>query len=50
MANLTKKDLKKLQVGGLYVDVELGEPESFHTDVEKKKAEDQGYTLTDDDR
>ena len=46
----TKNDLKKLQVGGFYVDVELGEPESFHTDVEKKKAEDQGYTLTDDDR
>ena len=46
----TKNELKKLQVGGFYVDVELGEPESFHTDVEKKKAEDQGYTLTDDDR
>ena len=46
----TKNDLKKLQVNGFYVDVELGEPQSFHTDVEKKKAEDQGYTLTDDDR
>lgn len=46
----TKNDIKKLQVGGFYVDVELGEPQSFHTDVEKKKAEDQGYSLGDDDR
>ena len=46
----TKNDLKKLQVNGFYVDEDLGEPQSFHTDVEKKKAEDQGYTLTDDDR
>ena len=46
----TKNDLKKLQVSGFYVDEDLGEPQSFHTDVEKKKAEDQGYTLTDDDR
>ena len=46
----TKNDIKKLQVGRFYVDVELGEPQSFHTDVEKKKAEDQGYSLGDDDR
>ena len=46
----TKNDLKKLQVAGFYVDEELGEPVAIHTDVEKKKAEDQGYSLTDDDR
>jgi len=46
----TKNDIKKLQVSGFYVDVDLGEPISIHTDVEKKKAEDQGYSLTDDDR
>jgi hypothetical protein len=28
----------------------LGEPQIIHTDIEKKKAEDQGFNLTDDDR
>jgi hypothetical protein len=46
----TKNDVKKLQVAGFYRDVELGEPTQVHTDVEKKKAEGEGYTLTDDDR
>jgi len=46
----TKNDLKKLQVAGFYREVELGEPVQVHTDVEKKKADEQGYSLTDDDR
>lgn len=46
----TKNDVRKLQVSEFYCDVDLGDPLSFHTDVEKKKAEDQGYTLNDDDR
>jgi hypothetical protein len=46
----TKNDIKKLQVSGFYRDVDLGEPQSFFSDIEKKKAEDQGYSLTDDDR
>lgn len=46
----TKNELRKLQVAGFYRDVELGDPVRFFTDVEKKKAEEQGYTLTDDDR
>ena len=46
----SKNDLKKLQVAGFYIDVDLGEPTLTHNDVEKKKAEDQGYSLTDDDR
>ena len=46
----TENDVKKLQVAGFYRDVELGEPVQTHTDVEKKKAEEQGYTLNDDDR
>ena len=46
----TENDLKRLQVAGFYRDVELGEPMSFHSDIEKKKAEDQGYTLTEDNR
>jgi hypothetical protein len=46
----TENEVKKLQVAGFYRDVELGEPVRFFTDIEKKKAEEQGYTLTDDDR
>jgi hypothetical protein len=46
----TKNEIKRLQVAGFYRDVELGEPDNTHTDVEKKKAEGQGYSLTDDDR
>jgi hypothetical protein len=46
----TKNEIRKLQVSGFYIDEDLGEPQSIHTDVEKKKAEDQGYSLTDDDR
>jgi hypothetical protein len=46
----TENDVKKLQVAGFYRDVELGEPVQTHTDVEKKKADEQGYSVTDDDR
>jgi chaperonin GroES len=46
----TKNEIRKLQVSGFYLDVDLGEPVSIHSDIEKKKAEDQGFSLTDDDR
>ncbi len=46
----TKNDMVKLQVNGFYREVDLGEPEAFHTDIEEKKAEEGGYSLTDDDR
>jgi hypothetical protein len=46
----TKNEVRKLQVAGFYRDVDLGEPTTIHTDVEKKKAEEQGYSLTDDER
>ena len=46
----TENDVRKLQVSKFYLDVELGEPLSFYTDVEKKKAEDQGYTVSEDGR
>jgi hypothetical protein len=46
----TKNDVKKLQVAGFYRDVELGEPVMIHNDVEKKKAEEQGYSVTEDER
>jgi len=46
----TENDIKKLQVAGFYRDVELGEPVRTFTDIEKKKADEEGYSLTDDDR
>ena len=46
----TENEVKKLQVAGFYRDVDLGEPTRILTDIEKKKAEEQGYSLTDDDR
>jgi hypothetical protein len=46
----TKNELTKLQAAGFYRDVELGEPQSFFTDIEEKKAEEGGFSLTSDDR
>jgi len=46
----TKNELARLMDAGFYRECELGEPMSFHTDIEKKKAEEGGYTLQDDDR
>ena len=46
----TKNEIKKLQVNGFYRDVELGEPMHIPTDIEKKKADESGYSITDDDR
>jgi len=46
----TENEVRKLQVAKFYRDVELGEPVHISTDVEKKKAEEQGYSVTDDDR
>jgi hypothetical protein len=46
----TKNEMKRLQVAGFYRETELGEPIRFFSDIEKKKAEEQGYSLNDDDR
>jgi len=46
----TKNELRKLQAAGFYREVELGEPVPYHTDIEEKKARDNGFSLTDDDR
>ena len=46
----TKNEVRKLQVAGFYRDVELGEPQKILDDVEKRKAEEQGYSATEDDR
>ena len=46
----TKNELRKLQVNGFYRDVDLGDPQPYHSDIEERKAEEGGYSLTDDDR
>jgi hypothetical protein len=46
----TKNDLKKLQASGFYKDLDLGEPQPYHTDIEERKAEEGGYSITDDNR
>jgi len=46
----TENEIKRLQANGFYREVDLGEPQSFPSDIEKKKAEEGGYSLTDDDR
>jgi len=46
----TKNELAKLMAAGFYREVDLGEPTTIHTDIEKQKAKDQGYSITDDER
>ena len=46
----TKNELKKLQASGFYRDIDLGEPKSYHSDIDERKAEEGGYSLSDDDR
>jgi hypothetical protein len=46
----TKNEMRRLQVSGFYQDIDLGEPVQTLSDIEKKKADQQGYKATDDDR
>ena len=46
----TKNEIKKLQANGFYRDVDMGEPVTFHTDIEERKAEEGGFTLSEDNR
>jgi hypothetical protein len=46
----TENELRKLQVGGFYLDVELGPPDNNLDEVEKKIAEKMGFRATTDDR
>ncbi len=46
----TKNELAKLQYAGFYRDVDLGEPMRVMDEVEKQKAEDQGFSASMDDR
>jgi hypothetical protein len=46
----TKNEMDKLMASGFYREVDLGDPQSFPTDIEKRKAEEGGYTIQSDDR
>jgi hypothetical protein len=46
----TKNEVLRMQDAGFYREVDLGDPVQFHSDIEKKKAEEGGYSLTQDDR
>ena len=46
----TKNDIKRLQVSGLYRDVDIGEPYANQTDIEKAKAQKEGVEQTKDER
>jgi hypothetical protein len=46
----TKNELVKLQYAGFYRDIDLGEPVRTMDEVEKQKAEDQGFSATMDNR
>ena len=46
----TKNELTKLQAAGFYRELDLGDPVSFFTDIEEKKAEEGGFSLTSDER
>jgi len=46
----TKNELIKLQYAGFYRDIDLGEPMRVMDEVEKQKAEDQGFSASMDDR
>ena len=46
----TENELRRLQVAGFYLDVDLGEPDNTLDEVEKKIAEKMGFRATSDDR
>ena len=46
----TVHEMEALQYEGFYADIELDEPTAYHSELEKKKAEDDGFTLSDDNR
>ena len=46
----TENEIRKLQVGGFYIDVELGTPNNTLDEVEKKIAEKMGFRASSDDR
>ena len=46
----TENEMRKLQFSGFYRDVDLGEPQHVLDEVEKQKAQEQGFSASMDDR
>jgi hypothetical protein len=46
----TDNEIRKLMVGGFYLDIDLGTPVKSFDEVEKKIAEKMGFSATEDDR
>jgi hypothetical protein len=46
----TENEIRKLQVAGFYLDIDLGTPTKSYDEVEKKIAEKMGFSATEDDR
>jgi len=46
----TENEIRRLQVAGFYLDVDLGDPNNTMDEVEKKIAEKMGFRATTDDR
>lgn len=50
MMRKTAHEVESLQASGFYRECDLGDPRSFPTDIEQRKAEEGGYSITDDER
>lgn len=46
----TKNEMRKLQVAGFYRDIDLGDPVNVLDEIEKQKAEEQGFSASSDTR
>lgn len=46
----TKNELTRLMRAGFYIDVELGEPQKFKSDIQEKKDKETGFNASYDDR
>ena len=46
----TKNEVERLMASGFYREVDLGDPIASYTELEKKKAQENGYVLTNDNR
>ena len=46
----TKNELQRLMHAGFYMDVELGEPQKFKSDIQDKKDKETGFNASYDDR
>ena len=46
----TENELRRLQIAGFYIDIDLGEPNNTLDEVEKKIAEKMGFRATSDNR